>query len=314
MLLIRHTPRSRHSTLSITSLQKPAYTTTTASVTSPPPTKPTLTTVNAPLSSIPAPLSIPPKDADTSTIKHLFRTGKAYLSFFKSGFRAIYTNYTLTRPIQALADSHDGTLTHLVHHSLITRSQFQHLLRSRHDILRVPAFGLIFIIFGETSPFILPFIPSLIPYPCRIPAQLTRERRKAAERREKLGEPGGEVGRGVGELSSGEVEHVAKVLGVSSWFIPLEGVKRWRVNHRCEYLELDDTLMKRGGGVRALDSGEELVMAAQERGIDTYEKNESEVREALDMWVKVTEALGGVKPGVWLLRPESWGKIVEKKA
>ncbi|KAF8543031.1 hypothetical protein BDD12DRAFT_822541 [Trichophaea hybrida] len=294
MLLIRYTPRPRHSILSITSLQKHSTytTTTTASITSPPLPKPTLTTVNAPLSSIPAPLSIPSKDASTSTLKHLFHTGKAYLTFFKSGFRAVFTNYTQTRPIRLLAKSHDGTLTHLVHNSLITRSQFQHLLRSRHDIVRLPIFGLIFIIFGETSPFILPFIPSLIPYPC----------------------PWGEVGRGIGQLSGGEVEHVAKVLGVSRWYIPFEGVKRWRVNRRCEYLELDDTLMKRGGGVKALDSGEELVMAAQERGIDTYEKKEGEVREALDMWVKVTEALGGVKPGVWLLRPESWGKIVEKKA
>jgi len=128
-----------------------------------------------------------------------------------------------------------------------------------------------------------------------------------------LGTPG-EVTKGLGELSSGEVAHVARVLGVNSWVLPLEGVKRWRVNRRCEYLELDDTLLKRGGGVSALDSGEELVMAAQERGIDTHEKGESEVREALDTWVKVTEALGGVKPRLWLLRPESWAKVIEKKA
>ncbi|KAI5855433.1 hypothetical protein BZA05DRAFT_318686, partial [Tricharina praecox] len=266
--------------------------------------------VNSPASSIPAPISLPSRTPDTSTFMHLFRVGKAYLTFFKSGFSAILSNYKSTRSLQDLADKHG--LPTLVSSARITRTQYQHLVRARHDILRVPAFGLIFIVFGETSPFILPFVPHLVPYPCRIPQQLNRQRRLAAEARTKAfaslaAEPTAEIAkRELGQLNSEELRHVARVLGVDSLLLPLEGLRRHRVAKRVEHLALDDALLQRGGGVEALDAGEELVMAAQERGIDTFGRQERDIRDALAGWEKVTKAVGGVRAGVWLLKPETW--------
>jgi hypothetical protein len=274
--------------------------------------------VNAPRSSIPAPIDLPVKGASDSTIGHLFRTGKAYLGFFKSGLGSILANYKATRPIQGLADQNDGTLTTLVERGLITRSQFQHLMRARHDIIRVPLFGVIFLVFGETSPFILPFIPNTVPHPCRVPAQLTRQRRKAAEARAAAYEASGSetavvLSKGLDQLDSTELALVAKVLRLDSpRFLPLPLLWRWRVHRHVEYLQLDSILLERGGGVDMIDSGEELLMAAEERGINTHGRPEDEVRASLRDWEKVVQAVGGVNAGAWLVKPESWGKVVEK--
>ncbi|KAA8899249.1 hypothetical protein FN846DRAFT_758744, partial [Sphaerosporella brunnea] len=261
--------------------------------------------INAPISSIPAPIELPTKAAGDSTFGHLFRTGKAYLSFFKSGMMAILTNFKATRGLQELVDKHEGGLQHLVQHGLITRAQYQHLLRARHDIVRVPLFGLIFIVFGETSPFILPFIPNTVPYPCRVPQQLNRQRRKAAEAREAAFraltvEEAAALRKGLDQLSSQELAHVATVLRVN-WFL-----RKWRLKRHVEYLDHDSALLLRGGGVDGIASGEELTMAAEDRGISTYGKKEEEIRDTLRDWERVVKALGGVRPGAWLVRPESW--------
>ena len=315
LLLPRYTPPRAPHAHSL--LKSYATTSVTPRNPPPPPAKPSSTdTVNSPLRTIPAPISLPERTPDASTFSHLYRVGRAYLAFFKTGFSSILHNYRATRALQELADKHG--LPTLVASARITRSEYQHLVRARHDILRVPAFGLIFILCGDLSPFILPFVPMLVPYPCRIPQQLSRQRRLAGEKREKAYaalvavEPTKDVAaRELEQLSSAEVAHVAKVLGVDSVLLPLEGLRRYRVAKRVEYLALDDALLQRGGGAEALDSGEELVMAAQERGIDTFGRKEREIRDALGSWEKVTKSVGGVKPGVWLLRPESWAQVAK---
>jgi len=314
LLLSRYSPPRVVCTQSLVK----SYVTTSVVPRSPPPpaAKPSsVGTVNSPLSSIPAPISLPQRTADTGTFAHLFRVGKAYLTFFKTGFSSILHNYKSTRALQDLADEHG--LSALVASARITRSEYQHLIRARHDVIRLPAFGLIFIIFGETSPFILPFVPKLVPYPCRVPQQLSRQRRLAAEKREEAyrtlaAEPTREAAaKELNELSGTEVAHVSKVLGVDSVLLPLKALRRLRVGRRVEYLSLDDTLLQRGGGAEALDSGEELLMAAQERGIDTFGRKEREIRDALGNWEKVTKAVGGIKPGVWLLKPENWAQVAK---
>jgi len=293
-------------------------TSTTAAVTDRKPiATPTINTVNAPKTSLPAPLSLPEKDSKTSTVTYYFRTGKAYITFFKTGLRNVFANLSATRPLQSRVDAGDGSLAHLVQTRSLTRAEFQHLLRARHDVKRLPVFALIFLIFGELSPLILPFAAGAVPYNCRIPKQLERERRLRAAARESSFHALGAVGgwQGIDQtklLSLTEVQHVATVLGVAGRVGRLlERLVRWRVDRRIEYLTLDTELLRRGGGVRAIDAGEELVMAAQDRGISTLGKPEEEVRRELESWMKVTEALGGVKPGIWLVRPESWGVFIE---
>lgn len=248
--------------------------------------------------------------------------------FFKAGFRAIYTNYQQTRPIQhALRAARRGggrtAMSELVESSQITRAQFQHWTRSRHDLRRLPAFGLLFLVCGEMSPFVIPFVPSLVPFPCRIPQQLARQRRKEAERRAGAfavlpaspgAGPANELAKEVSQLGARELAHVATVLGVHSGLLLLllpllpPAVNRWHVARRLDYLSLDDTLLARGGGVPALDSGEELLMAAQDRGIDTFQRADDQVRDALERYFAFVRGAGGgrVRAGLWLVPPQHW--------
>ncbi|CCX33280.1 hypothetical protein FPQ18DRAFT_339864 [Pyronema domesticum] len=248
----------------------------------------THSTVNAPLSTIPTPINLPVRDANTSTISHYFTLGKAYIAFFKSGLGSIWANYKQLSPLEARYSASQS-------YSSFTRSEFQLLVRTRHDVKRIPAFAIIFLVCGEMSPLILPFVPGLVPYPCRIPAQLERQRRKAAEAR-------------AGEYQKGEPD-VGVILGFKSI---LEGWKRYQLDKHLQYLETDDMLIRQGGGFKALDSGEELKMAAEERGISTHGKSEGEIRELLAVWEKVTELAGGVKREIWGVKPEEWGKFLRE--
>lgn len=81
------------------------------------------------------------------------------------------------------------------------------------------------------------------------------------------------TGNTVEGLDKKELLHVSHVLGLHSpkWpaalSLPPAGWLRFRVRRQMEYLELDDTLLERGGGPKELDTGEELKMAVVERGM-----------------------------------------------
>lgn len=159
------------------------------------------------------------------------------------------------------------------------------MMRSRHDTRRIPVFAVVFLVFGEFSPLVLPFISSVVPWNCRIPKQLQGDREKQEQRRkEAFAKLPSEVlvEKATDGLDREELLHVSNVLGLHStkWpgalGLPPTGWLRWKVRRRVEYLELDDTLLERGGGPTALDGGEELKMAVVERG----------------MWVSLFHGLG----------------------
>ncbi|KAI5817527.1 hypothetical protein BZA77DRAFT_278992 [Pyronema omphalodes] len=248
----------------------------------------THSTVNGPLSTIPAPIVLPARDSNTSSISHYFTVGKAYIQFFKSGLGSIWGNYKQLSSLEARYSANKS-------YSSFTRTEFQLLIRTRHDIKRIPAFAIIFLLCGELSPLILPFVPGLVPYPCRIPTQLERQRRKIKELRD-------------GEYMKQNPD-VAVVLGFKSL---LEGWKKYQLDRHLRYLETDDGLIIQGGGFKALDSGEELKMAAEERGISTHGKSEHEIRGLLQDWERVTQLAGGVKREIWGVKPEEWGRMLKE--
>lgn len=151
-------------------------------------------------------------------------------------------------------------------------------MRSRHDTRRIPVFAIVFLVFGEFSPLVLPFVSSIVPWNCRIPSQLQGDREKQELRRKDafaklVGVNVRDAGKTVEGLDKGELLHVSNVLGLHSpkWpaalSLPPTVWLRFKVRRQVEYLELDDTLLERGGGPTALDTGEELKMAVVERGM-----------------------------------------------
>ncbi|TQS37376.1 hypothetical protein Golomagni_02151 [Golovinomyces magnicellulatus] len=267
---------------------------------------------NGPASTLPASLDSPVRKPGQATLSYYYSVGKAYLGFYKTGIKNIYYNYKASQKIEDLIESkYGGKLTQAVRENAISRSDFQLLTRNWHDIKRVPLFGLMFAVFGEFTPLIVLAIGNIVPLTCRIPAQITKERKKLEERRRKIFEQsapfkpteGGHVSLGPKSLAK-----INASLGLSSqlWkFIggpPLLILKR-RVKKRLEYLRLDDELIESAGGVHKMCT-EEVKMALVERGIDVLGRDESLLRDDLKSWLVSRKKFAQEK--LILTRPSEW--------
>lgn len=102
--------------------------------------------------------------------------------------------------------------------------------------------------------------------------------------------------------------HVAITLNIapSLWsYIAFPYLLQKRVQRKVEYLELDDILIERFGGVPTLaqEGGrKELEWAAMERGIDTLNKKDVELREALRKWFDKRKQKGRLLPEMFFER------------
>lgn len=123
--------------------------------------------------------------------KYYFALGKSYLRFYKTGFQHIWVNYKEVRKIwRRLGVRHGRRVEQVVKYGLpsasgererqtlpvLTRDDYQLLLRARHDLGKLLPFSIIFLICGEFTPFVILAIGSaVVPYTCRIPQQEQRD-------------------------------------------------------------------------------------------------------------------------------------------
>ncbi len=139
-----------------------------------------------------------------------------------------------------------------------------------------------------------------MPWTCRIPKQIHSDRSKLETRRAisfrnlTLPPP---TTPGVKDLQRMQLLHISWSLGLSSkmwdWLGgTLPGLPTWilrnKVNMRVQYLNLDDVLIKRAGGVAGMEE-EEIKMACVDRGIDVSGKDDAVLRRLLDAWLKSGE-------------------------
>ncbi|CAI7605862.1 unnamed protein product [Penicillium pancosmium] len=161
-------------------------------------TTPTRTEINAPISTFPAPIEIPPQDPSSSSpsaldkIKRLVSTGRAYLTFYKTGLKNVFRNYRASIPLRKSLGlpiylpvspprNHNAGATAAAD---LGRGQFQLVRRSARDVRRMIPFTLILIICGEFTPLIVPIFGSAItPATCRVPSQITKEREAGSKRK-----------------------------------------------------------------------------------------------------------------------------------
>ncbi|KIW64913.1 hypothetical protein PV04_07217 [Phialophora macrospora] len=110
----------------------------------------------------------------------LFRLGKSYLAFYKTGFKNVWHNYQELRKIRAKVGKR--RLEELVKYGsgnggpesvpVLTRQDYQLALRTRHDVGKLVPFSIVFAICGEFTPLVILAIGSAaVPYTCRIPKQ-----------------------------------------------------------------------------------------------------------------------------------------------
>jgi hypothetical protein len=278
--------------------------------------------VNPPATTRPPPLLLPTRDPNTPkppflsqpNLSHLFATGVAYLKFYKTGLKQVYTNARLlySPPKNNNNNNNPTTPTTPTLPPPSPRAYHHIHQRTTHDLKRLPLFALILLLCGELTPLVVLAVPSAVPLSCRIPAQveklLTTRVRVRAEGRTLAAGFGGEGFEGGRDMA------VAKVLGVPLhwWALGLPG----RVDRRLEVLGVDDRLLVEGGGVGGL-VGEEVRLACVDRGVDVLGRGEEELRGVLGEWLRLTDVgrlgeVGRERAVVRLLlrRDCEWGEEV----
>ncbi|KAI9809652.1 MAG: hypothetical protein M1825_000084 [Sarcosagium campestre] len=257
--------------------------------------------VNAPVSTLPVPLVLPDFAPDEQAISRLFKTGKAYGSFYYAGLKNVYHNFRAAAQLHRdLSQKGHGSISDAIRAGALDRSGFQLLRRNSHDISRIPLFGLLFLVCGEFTPFVVPFVSAIVPWTCRLPSQIRQDRTRLEDRRKQsfrnlVLDPKDLGDAGLEGLSGSQLLHVSRSLGIhSKWWpeangLPPASLLKYRVGKRIEYLDRDDELISKDGGVQQMEM-EEVRMALVDRGLDTTGKNDEQQREALLNWLSARKA------------------------
>jgi len=274
--------------------------------------------LNPPASTRPPPLDIPDREEGEAFHSYLFKVGKKYLAFYWAGIKAIFANRQLllslpdiprpnipktpTSPSSALSSS-----SSLDKSANPSRAVLLLRARVRHDIGRLPFFALLVLICGELTPIIVLVFPRLTPYTCRIPSQTAVIRRAVEARRaasfrnlshvitdtdadadSNANSSDMALSPALEKLADG---HICRSLYKGSRFWDKVGIDvPFASTHAANAVASivgDDALLREGGGVQGLVD-DEVVLACEERGIDTLGKDVNSLREQLEAWVAQT--------------------------
>ncbi|KAK4192198.1 hypothetical protein QBC35DRAFT_243231 [Podospora australis] len=255
---------------------------TTTATRTPPPT----TRANPPHTTRPPPLDLPIRQPDTSTIKHWFNTGKAYMTFYKTGLKNIFVNRRLVHgtpssPSEAALLPQGGD----------SRAYSQLYLRYKHDIRLLPLFGLLLLVCEEFTPLVILLVPRIAPYTCRLPKQVDLLLRQDEQARTRLRSKSHISS--LGEFHPGSENRwrttQGRILGVLPQRIPLpKFIVTPIVERRMAYIRHEDQLLVSAGGADALNE-EELRLACSFRGINILHRGtEQEIRDVLRKWLRLS--------------------------
>ncbi|CAK7208971.1 hypothetical protein SCUCBS95973_000293 [Sporothrix curviconia] len=262
------------------------------------------TAANPPYTTRPPSLELPERNPDASTFSHLFATGKAYLSFYKTGLRYLVENTKQVRAMNAAMEdnnsgSEGGHTWHATRADLLTRRRWG------HDMRRLPLFGLLLLICGEFTPFVVLVFPHVVPYTCRIPKQVLKLRTKVEERREAAFrdyEAALAAAKEAGDAGPSDAASsllVSRSLGLVAPFwdrigllSAAPGFAHSAVERRLAFLTEDDALLRRAGGAAALEP-DEVVLASADRGMNVIGQDEDRLRKQLAKWLALTRSHAG---------------------
>lgn len=254
--------------------------------------------LNPPPSARPPPYNVPVRPP-TINFAYVYGFGKAALIFYKSGIKAIYTNYKLTRTIRSRlsGDASRMPRTEQLKQGMISRGEYHLLQRTVEDLARVPLFALIFLIFSEWTPLVVIAVSGAVPRTLWIPKQVRKAREKLQERRKEAkatrqGMPPGDTNSAAEpQLAERDIVlRIGRMLGLyPTWWDRLPwmpvGTVVNRVQRRLEELEVDDMAIERDGAVSELEE-QEVSMAAERRGLDVLDKDVEELRDHLESWLQ----------------------------
>ncbi|KAL8973258.1 MAG: hypothetical protein Q9183_000058 [Haloplaca sp. 2 TL-2023] len=274
--------------------------------------------VNPSTSTLPPPLALPERKIEETgirTLKFYYRTGEAYLTFYKTGVKAIYQNYKILRQLrsrippgrsveQALRDGH------------LSRAEYHLVRRTRSDVSRIPLFGLVLVVCGEFTPLVVLFLglDAAVPRICHVPRQIDGARKRQEEARRKSFREGTITGKelvdfsDVSNLPKPILAHVANSLGLVSGFWNVTGITprplvSWRLRKAVDRIDADDFAIDRDGGAKHLNE-EELKLAAEARGIDVVGRPVGGLRSDLYHWADARKHTPMIH--LFCTRPSAW--------
>ncbi|KAL2758093.1 hypothetical protein ACRALDRAFT_1068521 [Sodiomyces alcalophilus JCM 7366] len=262
-------------------------------------------TINPPASTRPPHLVLPVRDPSASKISHWISIGKAYVSFYKTGVKAVFANRRLLRDTLASKPESDRRPPPSWYPARpppasYTRADWVLLWRVRHDLVRVPLFALVLLICGEFTPLVVLALDGIVPYSCRLPRQIgaslsaAEARRRVSFTQLEIDYPRGVLAEddGVGSARRAARVHVLRSLHLpgAMWdklgFMP-PGMWFIKGQLRMGFLEGDDSLLMKDGALSDLVH-EELRIACAERGIDVLGRGDGALRELLGDWLRLT--------------------------
>lgn len=256
---------------------------------------PSTSLLNPPPSTRPPPFILPDAPAKRN-LAYFYKLGKASLTFYKNGIKAIYANYKLRRSIRARLSKYARRMPRieLLKQGLISRAEYHLLQRTDADLSRAPLFALIFLVFSEYTPLVVVAFSGAVPRTLWIPKQVQRAREKQQKRRNAAKEtwqrtPSSDSPRLLTDPET--VLGIGRMMGVyPAWWDRFllwkpVGTVRSRVQRRLRETEVDDMAIERDGSVQELEE-QELTLALEARGIDVLAKNEEELRENLTSWLR----------------------------
>ncbi|KAL2113681.1 hypothetical protein VUR80DRAFT_2903 [Thermomyces stellatus] len=276
-------------------------------------------------STLPPALDLPVRQPGDGTFSHLFKVGKVYLGFYKQGFKNIFANRRLLNSKVALLSPDDRPSLFKPHHvpATFSRADWILLWRTRHDLMRLPLFGLTFLLFEELTPLVAYFVEGIMPLTCRLPQHTAKSRDKAVARRKyALEEIKWKNPDGVSTASVAQ-SHILRSLNLVSNFwdrIGLIPPGLWQLKGRTHmgFLEADDRLLRKAGTLEQL-SEDELLLACVDRGIDVNVTTElasgqnfhDDRRRLLRNWLQLTDGKDELERRkrmaiLLTLKPEDW--------
>ncbi|KAF9355847.1 hypothetical protein BGX34_010232 [Mortierella sp. NVP85] len=242
----------------------------------------------------------PPPKGLVAKSKDFFRKGKEIVIQCKDGVKQLWVNKRIVKDLKR-AQKEEG--------HVLTRREFQLILKTDTDLKRLIPFGLVFVLATEYIPLIIIFAPQLIPSTCVAPSQLEGRRRKMHEKRSAMTEKLIRLNRreitkeGVANYNSfitiaktyGEAFDYKVIdrdhLGSFCRFMGLSGfgpkfMLRKRLDKHMTYLKQDDVLIQRDG----IDSltFSELQLANEERGMRSLDVSKEHLEKSLAYWLKLS--------------------------
>ena len=254
-----------------------------------------------------------PARGSEAYLKYLYRCGRSYITFYKQGVRNVRTTLKLAKTLREKA-RRAGVQKEGEMDKVLTRAEWQVVLRSRADKIRLPAFGALLLVFGEWLPLLVIYLTPVVPEPCRIPAQVERSRRKGEQRRtereRRLAIDAARLvakDRVAGSTNPVNIRPQAVNMEILEkadlytllnldirfgiqpkiwdWLFmtPPKAMLKYGLKNRISYLQKDDSAIKRDGGFQALNALE-VERASAERGIRVLGRKEAELRKELAAW------------------------------